>query len=289
MAGCTGTVYEVSWVNDSPYVRLKARGAAREQGGFFLIDTGANVSAVDRAWVESLLGPVGEQVVIPEFDFGITQRDVHFLVQDLGHLHPVNGQPQVGTLGTDFLSRFAVDLSPGGPRMKLFARESRERCWRDWAGLRTIPLRIYTDTPSVTGPENIPTVELRLEGLSLPCQLDTGTNSRGQETSVSINPAAYERVRDALVFVEERTLSRTTDTTRVRVYKARSARGLQVSIAGEPLRIERVLVQGPENGHPFTQQAPYALAGMSLIRQWRRVVVDPFGQRLWVESLAPGR
>lgn len=286
---CAATGYDVSWVNGSPYVFLEARQPPRSSGGFFLIDTGANTSAVDRSWIEGLLGPVGETVTVPEFDFVITQREVRFHVQDLRHLHAVQGQPQVGTLGTDFLSRFAVDLSPGGPRLALVARDPRERCVSDWDALRAIPLRIYTATPAVTGPENIPTVELTLNGGRLPCQLDTGTDAPGAEASVSLNEAAFEQVRDALVLVEERTLSRTSDQTRVRVYKARSGSGLQASVSGEPLRIDRVLVQGPENGHPFSASTPQALAGMSVIRQWRRVVFDPFGQRLWVKSLARER
>ena len=145
-------------------------------------------------------------------------------------------------------------------------------------------MQCYTDTPSAQGPENIPTLELSLNGLSLPCQLDTGTSSRGTETALSINLAAFERIRDSLTFVEERTFSRTTDETKVQVYQARSEQGLQVSACGETLRLERVIVQGPENGHPFSESGPYALAGMSLIRQWRRVIVDPFGPCLWVQS-----
>ncbi len=280
-----GTVYDVSWVNDSPYVWLTARQPPREQSGFFLLDTGADVSAIDSTWAASLLGPTGDKAVVAEFDFGITQKDVHFLVQDLSHLRPINGQPQVGTLGTDFLCKFALDLTLGAPRFRLVPKHDREACMPWWSTLRQVPLRDYTDTPPAGGLGNIPTVELNLLGLRLPCQLDTGTSSGGSETAVSINPAAFERIRESLVLVEERTITRTTDETRVQVYEARVPGGLQVSTAGEPLKIERVVGQGPENGHPFTRTEPYALAGMSLIRQWSRVVVDPFGPCLWVGGI----
>src|SRR5690349_6057964 len=109
--------------NGSPYLDLTIGGAR----GRFLLDTGANTSGVDRAWLEAARltsasmggatvgGTTGAvaagRAVLPRFDLGHGFFDQPvFVVEDLSSFAKPGGEPQAGILGTDFLASYAVTL-----------------------------------------------------------------------------------------------------------------------------------------------------------------------------------
>jgi hypothetical protein len=243
-----------------------------------LLDTGANTSAVDKEWAKAFATPSGDDGgKVSEFDFGYTQKDVVFHVQDLSSFSKIQGVPQAGTLGTDFLSEFLVDVDFERGIVRLVKRDAVPQCATSWTGLSSVALSNYSDVPKTDGPRNIPTVAVDLaSATAVPCQLDLGTSAVDQETSVSLNNVAFTRLGIPVTKVRTDTFARTGGAVSVPVYRRSDGAPFQIQLPGTTLSVQVVKVQSADSGYPFDSPEPYALGGMPMLRQWHRIIFDPF-------------
>lgn len=287
---CTAPAYAILVRNGSPYLRLAAKGAnGTQKMGTFLVDTGANTSAIDATWAASVATIQADRktATIAAFSFGYDQKDVQFHVQDLGGFSPIDGEKQAGTLGTDFLSEFVLDLDFENKSLRLIARQQLDTCSPSWRTLSRVDLLKYSDAPPTEGEPNIPTVELSLGSLDqLPCQLDTGTGTGAIEndSALSLNPSAFAALGVPTTKVNEVTLVRTGKSVSVPVYGPTEGTFFGVQLGSHNIEVKTIVVQGKESAYPFTVDSPYALMGMSVMQHWERIVLDPFGRAVWYKN-----
>jgi hypothetical protein len=162
----------------SPYIDLTLSGVT----GRFLLDTGANVSGVDRSWLASsgvlvrpgpstsVGGTTGVSVAVPTV--GLDRVDLGrgyfanpvFLSQDFSGFSWPGSEPQAGLIGTDFLSSYAVTLD-------LAHATASFALWNERTPLGPNDAAIRLDYPL-----NLPTTDVTLGGLTIPCRLDSGAS-----------------------------------------------------------------------------------------------------------------
>jgi hypothetical protein len=289
---CIGAEYPLTTLGLSPYAKLSASDGQTTKTGFFLLDTGARVSAIDDEWSRGFATPAQGKVKLAELTFGYEQHDVTFLAQPLHTFDPVVGtrdggdaQLQIGTLGTDFLSEFALDFhfdpSHKSGSVRLSRADAEGACSADWAPLTAVPLVLYSSTWDPNG-TNIPTVVVDVgEATNLKCQLDTGTNVFAPQSWISVNEAAKKAIGAGLTKVRDETILVTGGTATVQVYQRADGKPVTVRIGALTLGVDLVKVQA--NGFPYTSPEPYALAGMPVIGKWEHVVIDPFAKLLRVK------
>lgn len=281
VSSCKATEYPIVTTKGCPYVDLELHSSVASRHGFFLLDTGANTSALDKDWSQGLATPgSGETVLVEKFTFVYEQENVTFHAQDLKVFDQIRGEPQIGTLGTDYLSEFAIDFDFAKSVVRLIRHDDAEPCGPDWARMRRAGLTNYSDQPPTAGPPNIPTVELTIGAQHLPCQLDTGTNVSSAETWIAINSAAFSALEPEFVRVREDTFQQTGRSVKAGVYQRKDGKPIVVSIGGGQVAIDVLKVEGPEAGMPFNAPTPYALAGMPLMSKWTRIVFDSFSRQL---------
>ncbi len=287
LAGCSATEkleavrYEIVVADGSPYLDLTIGGAK----GRFLLDTGANTSGVDRAWldaaritsasagVSTIGGTTGvltvATAVLPRFDIGhgFFERPV-FSVQDFARFARPGGEPQAGLLGTDFLNSYAVTFDLHGEKAAFALREERE--WRP--GDVNVPLEY---------PFNMPAARVELAGLVLPCRLDTGAAYMEREPLLDVNQAVVAALEARGVKRVDRGTMRLAGRggfERCQLLDAADAHaplGLRVgpaAILGVRLVVHK--------GGTLAANEPLALASATLLARLGVFTIDPFERRL---------
>lgn len=296
---CHGVSYPLSRTFASPYVRLQLRSPQRPHPlseGFFLVDTGANTSAIDAQWAQGRTHAAApgqcaadavqnaSYRVVPQLDFGYAQHDVCLHPMALSGLAPIAGEAQVGRLGTDFLSEFVVAFEPW--QMHLYTQPQFQGCVQaqGLAQLASVPLQDYSATPASTGRANIPAIGIQVGGVNVPCQLDTGTAADGGQIDLSVNAALYMQLKQQLRYLSTATLQigSADHAVPVQLYAPKSELRLSFGTFSTP--IERIKVFGAEAGMPFADPAPQALMGMSVLGQLQRLILDPFAQTLYFQA-----
>jgi hypothetical protein len=281
-------VYPLALWNGAPYIELDVGGAR----GYFLVDTGANTSGVDKAWLErsggrfrpgrrstvgGTTGPVAvESCIIDRLDLGTGFfRDAGFALQSFERFaHPAPSRPQVGLLGTDFLEAYQVAFD--WPNARLTLRLASER---------TTPPPGH-EAIACAFPIHLPTITVEVAGLSLPCRLDTGATYLRGAARLDVNEAAVEALRARGVALVERgslTVRGVGGPERLPVLGLADA-GLAVDIG--PARLDDVLLVVHRHG-TLAVRHPLSLASGTLLARLHRLIIDPFDGLVWVPIPEP--
>lgn len=224
--------------------------------GHFLLDTGANVSALDPDWAQliAVAAPTGkhpEEAVLPALPLGgVTLERLRFRVEPLAASY-------VGTLGTDILRRFVLTFDYRTGRVEIAPAAKGEdrggsRCAPDPAVYQPIPFTLLS---------GVPLIALRIGSLTIAALLDTGA----WYDFVGMKPSLIEQLGDRMHFVKN-------------VYVI-SARGqvLQPSFMGLPVHI------GPVQLHTPIVQDGANIVGLYVLRRFGRFTVDFSRNALWIE------
>ena len=277
-------VYRLAMLNQAPYLELEL-GSAQ---GWFLLDTGANDSGVDAGWVQaegiphqvtgsSGVGGTTGTLRVSEATFGRLQLgngfflEPEFNLQDFSGFRSPEEGPQVGLLGTDFLNRYQLSLDYEAATAELRLEGERESLGRGW-----VPV-------TVTYPNRLPTVWVRVGGLDVPCRLDSGASYLDGDLRLDVNRATVRALRAAGVELEEcGSLTVRGVSGSERLPLLRSLEGLELEVG--PWRGRDVVLVVHGRG-TFSGPDPMALASASVMGAWERFVLDPFDHLLWL----PGR
>jgi hypothetical protein len=227
--------------------------------GHFLLDTGANVSALDPDWAQLIAvsassGKHPEEAVLPALRLGgLTLERPRFRVEPLASSY-------VGTLGTDILRRFILTFDYRTGRVEIAPASTADerdgaRCapdTPDQAVYRPIPFTLLS---------GVPLIALRIGSLTIAALLDTGA----WYDFVGMKPALIEQLGERMHFVKN-------------VYVI-SARGqvLQPSFMGLSVHI------GPVQLHTPIVQDGANIVGLYVLRRFGRFTMDFSRNALWVE------
>lgn len=272
------TAYDLTTLRGSPYIRLRLGG----RRGLFLLDTGANISGVDQAWLGAselhrraagfvaTQGTTGGYLasaarLSTRLELGNGFFDApRFLLQDFSRFAQPQAGAQAGLIGTDLLNAYRLVLDY--PRRRAALRLRHER--RALPGHRATTLRYE---------RSLPTVTLRLDGLDFPCTIDTGSNNRRRAPSLDVNRALVERLASAGVELHERGRIAMAGITGC---EHRRVLGLvELELAGRRFPGAELIVH--ERG-PLDGPEPCALMGAGLLERLGRVVIDPFERLIWI-------
>jgi hypothetical protein len=300
-ASVDSTSYTLVLHDGTPYVELELGGAR----GLFLVDTGANTSGVDRAWLErtgarwkpggssTVGGTTGDlrvdKAVFERFDLGTAFFvDAVLSVQRFEHFsRPEPDRPQIGLLGTDFLNRYQLDLDLARGRMSLRLRQERPAQPADEEAVAcAYPLGIPTVGVRLVDPAAPAEAKAEARALSLPCRLDTGASYLDPSVRLDVNRRAVDalRARGArLRRTGEVRVVGISGPERLDVLTGEGPDGLVLEVG--PVAIDHVALVVHERG-TLDVGHPVALASTSVLGRLQRLVLDPFDHLLWVATPA---
>ena len=268
-------------LDGAPYVELELGGAK----GWFLLDTGANASGVDKGWLERskasyepggkgrVRGTTGsvpvEKAVFERFTLGKGSfTRATWVVHDYSGFRPPPGGPQAGLLGTDFLRTYQVTVDYVAGRAA-FRREQE----------RTPPARDAFAPLVVSWINGHPTVSVRLGGLDLPCRLDSGASYLSPGPFLDVNRHVVTALRAAGARLEE------VGALTVRGISGPERRPLlrgALTLELGPLRLTDVTLVVHEGGGALAVDGPLSLASASVLARAGTWTLDPFDHLLWV-------
>jgi hypothetical protein len=285
---CGGDRHALSFVagGSAPYVRLSAGG--RE--GAFLIDYGATQSSLS---ARAFAAPEGS---IRNADLSLPRvKDAAFALRAYDMpLAPAGGQ--LGTIGTDLLSRLSVQFSGGSAFIGALPCRSDALRAR---GLTPIAQgsRFSSDPTLNYGYHvNVPVVFANIGGVHAPAQIDTGYDDVLYTHSVDINKPLFDRLTEggaALNHIADISVATCEGGESRSVY--RLANSPLVIESGEAAPIASIesfyLILKPPNGCGgiAAMAAPAAQLGASFLKVFRTVVFDPAGETVWLEGPAADR
>lgn len=273
-------------LNGAPYVELELGGAK----GWFLLDTGANASGVDRGWLEEtkathqpggqgrIRGTTGsvavEKAVFERFALGngVFPRST-WVVHDYSRFTPPPGGPQAGLLGTDFLRTFQVTVDYTGRRARFLKRDERSEV--DRAAFAPATLSWINGHPTVS----VRVGGKGFDGLDLPCRLDSGASYLSPGPFLDVNEHTVSALRAAGA-----KLTRTGAIT-LRGVSGPEKREL---LAGDltlelgPLRLTDVTLVVHTGSGALSVDGPLTLASSSVLARMGTWTIDPFDHLLWV-------
>jgi hypothetical protein len=255
-----------------------------EPGLLFLLDTGANASALHAATAERLELPLGEAtrvegsagvievetVLVGELAVGEQLvRGITATVQDLGGSLAPPGEQVDGILGNDFLGAFALELDFTAQRLRLFDDPPD-----DLPG--ALPFELDN---------GIPRVSALLDGrVSTHLRLDTGASLfESEDVYVNVTERVWEELRrldPALAPTQYFTGTGTGGEVRLPVARIGS-----LTVGGRTLERPWVIVQ-PAQGY-FARADAVGFVGNNVLEKFGRVTIDYPGRRLALGPRAP--
>jgi hypothetical protein len=285
---CGGRSYPLGAVagGAAPYIRLSADGVSGE----FLLDYGATRSSLSAA---AFAGPEGSTRNAALSLAGVPAAPFVLRAYDMP-LAPSGGQ--LGVIGTDILSRLAVQLS------KRAAFVGAAACQPDALranGLVPISQSGFFGVDSTLNDghhPNVPVVFVSVGGVRAPAQIDTGYDDVVYTHSVDINQPLFDRLMEsgaALTHVADINVATCEGAENRSVYR----------IADRPLAIETdkgapidridsfhlILKRANGCGGIAAMTTPAAQLGASFLEVFRTVVFDPGGETVWLEGPADAR
>ena len=303
-ASCLGESMEMQVSRQMPYVRVAVNG----QAGRFVIDFGADVSALTAAGFDGAAPrPIaGTTDRYQRLDFFGIWSNVRLLPQPVA---PVTGQlRQAGVIGTDFLGTHAFTLDYAGGRVY---RAGRGQLCGDDALARTgftpLSTRDYyaANTATLSCPNaempgrcpNIPVLPVRIGTVSAVAQIDTGFDDGQVRHAMNINTAflaALQRAGIALVPRPE--IAMTLSTCQAGVSERVEAWSLPPGAALEFVAQDGRAVRRFADATLFVKRPPPAARVCGGIGIWPRpaaqlgasffagdaLIVDPFTARVWI-------
>lgn len=301
---CLGERQPLVVSNQMPY----ARAAVDGHEGFFVLDFGAEVSAITPQGFAGEIKPqalAGSGNAYRDFIFFGNWGQVRLLLQPRAQV--AGSVPQAGVIGTDFLSRhiYTVDYrggavhraQPGG-----FCSDSALEA-AAFVALSTqgyyAANRSTLTCPRAGGPgrcPNIPSLPIRVGGVDAIAQLDTGFDDGSQPHSLNINQAMFEALQRAGIPLQPRpeialrlSTCQQGITERVDAYRLPAGTPLEfIGRSGQAVRSERdvtVFVKHPPRealvcGGIGTWSQPAAQLGASFFADGT-LIVDPFSAQVW--------
>lgn len=255
---------------NAPYVHL----TLGDKRGLFLFDVGANTSGVDADWLRDARHVRGGESAVAGTTGTLTASEAtfdrldlghggfarpRFLVQSFAHFdHPPEGR-QAGLLGTDFIGAYCTTI--------------------DYRA-RTVTLELRGQRPPRSGgvpltfPLNLPTAEVRVGGVAMPCRLDSGAAYIDDRPFLDVNAAAA------------RALGGLRKTGEIHVAGVSGPETLDLLEGDLVLEIAGAQVEGVvlvlHSQGTLAVETPLALAGGNLLARLGRVTIDPFDGRLYV-------
>jgi hypothetical protein len=282
---CGGRRYALGAVANgaAPYIKLSADG--RE--GAFLIDYGVTRSSLSAAAFAAPEGSVRKAALSLA---GVAAAPFVLRAYDMP-LAPSGGQ--LGVIGTDLLSRLAVQFS--GRAVFVGAAPCRPGELRA-SGLFPISQRgFFAADPTLNDDHhpNVPVVFVSVGGVHAWAQVDTGYDDVVYAHSVDINQPLFDRLVENGVALE-----RVADIS-VATCEGGESRGVY-KVADRPLAIETgqgepiiqiknfylILKRANGCGGIAAMTTPAAQLGASFLKVFRTVLFDPGGETVWLENPA---
>jgi hypothetical protein len=285
---CGGRRYALDAVEkgSAPYVTLSADGRT----GAFLIDYGATRSSLSTT---AFAGPEGavKNAVLSLAGVGAAS----FTLRAYGMpLAPAGGQ--LGVIGTDLLSRLAVQFSGRAAFIGAAACRPDELRAR---GLVPIFQRgFFGADPTLNDDHNpnVPVVFVRLGAVQAWAQIDTGYDDILYPHSIDINQPLFDRLAESGVRLDH------VADIGVATCSGGESRGVY-KVADHPLAIENgqgetivrinsfYLIPKRANGCGgiAEMRAPAAQIGASFLKLFRTILFDPDDKTVWVRGRAGER
>ncbi len=319
LGACVGSAQALTVSALMPYATVGI-GANSEASGAFVLDFSSTFSSIDLA---AFVTPpttsgcdatvLGSTCTVADFHvFGAVYKASLVLENFSGLAGPLR---QAGIVGTDFLSMHVVSLSYA--ENKIFAAPAATACTGDalhQAGLVALStagyyqhdltlLNPYTivDTTATPGGHvpNVPTVPVRIAGVSALAQLDTGFSDALVNHSVNINTAFLAALQKAnpTALVRDAKLDTKLTTCMANVQEPAEAyhlaSGQQFELIADDGSVARVWADAtifvkktPVAAHSCggigTWTVPAAQVGASFYVGLGTVVFDPFAAKVWL-------
>ncbi len=313
LPACLGQGQPISLFQNLPFADVTVAGAT----GPFLVDFATTGSAIDvlafpAPGLTAARCPLGASCSFDGFTFFGGWGTVTLVSEELDY--PGAALHQAGILGTDFLaaSVFTLDYkrkqlrrSSGGAcdDATLTRAGLRALSTKGFYGLGSAPRKAMTDVLATAGEgpvPNVPTVPVRVAGVTAIAQLDTGFADVRVPHSVNINAAFFDAIRarspDSIVRDAASDLSLTTCAGVAESVEAwRMAPGTSFELVDESGRaaraepaavlfVKRTPAAALRCGGIGTWTAPAAQVATSFYVDAGVMVFDPFAERVWISA-----
>lgn len=314
---CLGERQPLTVASRMPYVLAAVAG----QQGYFLLDFGASVSSITPSQFQGTRAPQavdGTNGRFDDFVFFGRWGPVQLLLQPqpaVQSLRTTDGQAtihQAGVIGTDFLAQHVYTLDyRGGHLWRAAPGRFCSDAQLQTAGYRAVSTHdYYGSNPSGLacpragaapgGCANIPTVPMRIGGVTAVAQLDTGYDDSRQPYSININGALFDALKAAGVrLVPRPDIAIQLSTCQAGVSERVEAWRLPAGAAAGLVDTAGRLIPRSRAGLPvtlFVKRTPAAAAVCGGIGTWAQpaaqlgasfvadgsLVVDPFSARVWL-------
>lgn len=314
LPSCLGPALPIQYSGQSPYFTATVSGASSSGSGAFLLDYGSTGSWID---LNGFSGPApvplgcsGGRCTFSDFDFFGSWGQVSFGESDFSGIQ--SNPPQVGIIGTDFLSVTPFTLDAAGRRVlqgsaTAFCSDSTLRSAGfgalDTSGYfssnlgQLLPLSTVISGGSGTVP-NVPTVRLRVGGAEGRAQIDTGFDDSFIPHSININVALFSAIQaatpGALIRAASLDISLSTCvgvSEPVQAYRLAAGQSAELlGLQGEVVRadgqavlfVKRTPAAARVCGGIGTWTAPAAQLAGSAMRLPGAAIFDPIHSRVWV-------
>ena len=270
-------------VGGTPIASLTVGG----NSGWFLIDSGASLSAVD-AHAYGLAAGAAVELSPPFCD----SRKSVFRAEDLGSFAaPAGGQR--GRIGTDILAGLAVTFSYADPAPGMTVHAGNlDPAPLTAAGFVEIDRPGYygaVASERLPGSTGVPEVGLAIGSVAVPAQLDTGFDDARDPGIVQGNAALMAELRQNGVAMHPVPAGSTLGCAGLRPYPRWriDLAGLEVARAdGTPAKAYPApLLEIKDDvacGGIAAFSKPFAQIGASWLGRWRTTILDGAGGRVWM-------
>jgi hypothetical protein len=279
--------------NHHPFLNIRVG----ERQGWFLLDTGTNVSLVD-FHAYDFPGPEGSRRIsgtsVP------TLKTAFFRLKDLAFLKGPSNEPVIGLIGADFLSSRTVEIHFDAEEP--FITVSNGRCAAsvfEERGLRAMDQKGYFTSHwfwkwwALWRGGNNPVAFVRIGGTVAPALIDSGYTQEIDKT-LSVNEALFEHLRKEGVAMQAAGTTSITDCTGNKspatLWTVVDAPLSFTTEAGEVIRtfgppILQVIkpASRSECGKGIRDQnEPWAQIGMMHLFRLGAMVIDGSNEKVWI-------
>lgn len=283
-----------------PYTKVKVGNAE----GYFLIDYGTTGSSIDTmGFINSKPALVTNTTdKFANFDFFGSWGAVSLNIQNHSGIQGLGSMKQAGILGTDFLcfNTFLLDYTTN----KLFRGNEQQGC------SDSILLRAGFKAASTAGyfsndlnklnnncTPNIPTVPIKIGNAAAVAQIDPGYDDNKYRHAININKAFFNAIRESgIVLLENPSANIVLSTCvnnlqeNVKAYKLPKNTTFSITgVDGRPIIVHSdvniFLKETPPAartcGGIGTWTIPAAQLGASFLLDAKKVIFDPFKEKVW--------
>ncbi|MGZ6092485.1 MAG: hypothetical protein ACXWUG_10720 [Polyangiales bacterium] len=310
---CFGETKSIQLGANLPFVEVWVGTSASK--GSYLVDFATTASTIDLAAFSTKPtatgcdpSKLGQSCTFADFDFFGSWGSVHLYTAD--HSGLIGGIREAGILGTDFLSVYSFALDYSGKKLSKsacgdgelsaagFAPLSSEGFYaKDYSKLKALSEVVSGASGGLHVP-NVPTVPVKIAGVSAVAQLDTGFADSLVHHSLNVNVAYYDAIvaaaPTALVRDSAKDLSLSTCvgvSESVEAYTLASGTTLQfVSTTGAIAHsfpdtvvfVKRTPPAAKSCGGIGTWTTPAAQVAASFFVDMGVMVLDPVSSRVWI-------